>query len=122
MNRYSPTILVIDDSFSSNLLVQDILNENGYKTITTERAQTGLKLISQKFPDLVILDIMMPQMDGFTVLKKILKKRKIPVIMLSAIKDKNDIQKAFDLGASGYLTKPVIIDELLKIIKEKINN
>lgn len=114
------TILAIDNSLTNNLLIQDILQENNYKVITAGRCQTALKLITHLFPDLVLLDVKMPDMDGYTVLKKLLTVRQLPIIIVSANDDAEGKQKALDMGAKDYITKPIIIKELLEKVEKAL--
>lgn len=114
-------VLLIDDSSVNNLLMQNILEDQGYHVTTAFSGKEGLDKVNEEKPDLVILDIMMPKMDGFEVLRKILSNpetENIPVIMLTAKKDSEDEKLALEIGALNYLTKPVDIEYTLKRIQK----
>lgn len=102
-------ILFVDDDQSTRLLLQAMLKQAGYLPITSPSAFEALDLVHKHAFDLIILDIMMPEMNGFEFLKRIKSSEKvknIPVVMLSSKDDKNTIQKALSLGASDYIVKP----------------
>ncbi len=120
MAREEKKILVIDDSSVNNLLLQNILEEENYKVIVAFSGREGLKLTESEKPDLILLDIMMPRMDGIEVLKRIKSSDKtvdIPVIMLTAKLDSADRKSSLEIGAIDYINKPVIIDELVTKVK-----
>ena len=79
-----PTILIIDDDEKLNQLLVKFLGEFGFKTLAAKHPLQGLKLLKEKQPDLVILDIMLPDMDGFQVCKTIRETNSVPIIMLTA--------------------------------------
>jgi two-component system, cell cycle response regulator len=109
-------ILLIDDSSVNNLLLQNVLEDEKFRVLVAFNGKEGLDLINGAKPDLILLDIMMPRMDGIEVLQKILSDEatsKIPVIMLTAKTDKADRQISLEMGAADFITKPVNIDELL---------
>lgn len=110
-------ILLIDDSSVNNLLLQNVLEDENFKVLVAFSGKEGLEILTQETPDLVILDIMMPKMDGIQVLKKIVadeNTKDIPVIMLTAKTDYADKKLSLETGAADYINKPVNIDELLK--------
>jgi two-component system, cell cycle response regulator len=109
-------ILLIDDSSVNNLLLQNVLEDEKFSVLVAFNGKEGLDLIKGAKPDLILLDIMMPRMDGIEVLQKIVSDEatnKIPVIMLTAKTDKADRQISLEMGAVDFITKPVNIDELL---------
>ncbi|MFW5752226.1 MAG: response regulator [bacterium] len=113
-------ILVVDDSSVNNLLMQNILEEEGYTILTVESGKEALSMIRQKSPVLVILDIMMPDLDGFEVLENLKtddKTMNIPVMMLTARNNSRDKQKALALGALDYIIKPIDIPDVIARIK-----
>lgn len=114
-------ILLIDDSSVNNLLLQNILEDEGYEVQAAFSGREGLEKIAIDKPDLVVLDIMMPRMDGFEVLKQIISNpetKNIPVIMLTAKNDSRDEEIAREIGAVDYMTKPVDIENTLQRIRK----
>lgn len=110
-------ILLIDDSSVNNLLLQNVLEDDNFEVMVAFSGKEGLEILSEETPDLVILDIMMPKMDGFEVLNKIVageRTKDIPVIMLTAKTDYADKKLSLEAGAADYINKPVNIDDLLK--------
>ena len=105
-------ILVVDDEA---LLVKGIrfnLQNEGYEVITGSNGLEALQLVQQEHPDLVVLDVMMPEMDGLTACEKIREFSNVPIIMLTAKTDDMDKLIGFDHGVDDYLTKPFNILEL----------
>lgn len=114
-------ILIVDDSITNNMLCEAIFEENDYFVDTAEDGITALEKIQRNKPDLVILDIMMPDVNGFSVLEEIKSKpetQNIEVIMVSAKNDLQSIEKAKSIGAIDYLTKPLESDTLLNSVKK----
>ncbi len=108
-------ILVIDDDASINELIKINLEIQGYKVISATDGIKGFALCKQELPDLVILDVMMPEVDGYTVAKYIRENsttREIPILMLTALGMLDDKIKGFDIGVDDYLVKPFEIEEL----------
>ena len=105
MDKY--TVLVVDDEARMRRLVNDFLTKEGYRVIEAEDGEKALEIFSSnKNIDLVILDIMMPGIDGWGVLESIREYSKIPVIMLTARSDEKDELRGFNLGVDEYITKP----------------
>ena len=105
-------ILVVDDE---TLLVKGIrfnLQNDGYEVITGENGQQAVDLVKEQSPDLVVLDVMMPVMDGLTACQKIREFSEVPIILLTAKTDDMDKLIGFDHGADDYLTKPFNVLEL----------
>jgi|YNPNPStandDraft_1061719.scaffolds.fasta_scaffold269094_1 two-component system alkaline phosphatase synthesis response regulator PhoP len=116
-------ILVIDDEPEVVKALKIRLEKNNYKVITANDGETGLKKAQSELPDLIILDIIMPGMDGYQVLEKIktgMYTDRIPVIMLTVKSRGDDIEKAFDKRADYYITKPYDFKQLLKKVRELI--
>ena len=104
-----PTLLLVDDIKLFYHLVCDILEEKHYNILYAKNGPDALVMAEEKQPDLILLDVMMPGMDGYEVcqrLKKNVKTNSIPVIFLSARAHEQEIQKGLDAGAQGYITKP----------------
>ena len=107
-------ILVAEDETSLNDLLQDALRMNGYETISAKHGLEALRLIREEKPDLVILDINMPQLDGFGVIEKLRNENNnVPVIVLTARDQRDDKTIGFGLGADDFVTKPFGLEELL---------
>lgn len=112
------TILITEDETSILIGVEDALIEQGYDVLTARNGEQGLKFALQEQVDLLILDIMLPKMSGFEVLKHIRDKNKqLPVILLTAKGQEGDKIKGFNLGADDYVTKPFSVHELLARVK-----
>ena len=107
------TILIIDDDEKLNRLLTDFLGEFGFITLTATHPEDGLKKLNQKSPDLVILDVMLPGMDGFEVCKTIRQHSLVPIIMLTARGELSDKVVGLELGADDYLPKPFEPRELV---------
>jgi DNA-binding response OmpR family regulator len=105
-------ILVVDDIEDIRSLLQEALQANGYHTLEAADGREALRMIETESPDLVILDIAMPVMSGFQVLRQLRKNSDIPVIMLSARTDTVDKVESLELGADDYITKPFEIAEM----------
>ena len=105
-------ILVVDDIEDIRSLLQEALQANGYSTLEAADGREALSIIETEPPDLVILDIAMPVMSGFQVLRQLRKNSDIPVIMLSARTDTFDKVESLELGADDYITKPFEIAEM----------
>ena len=107
-------ILVAEDETSLNDLLQDALRMSGYETISAKHGLEALRLIREEKPDLVILDINMPQLDGFGVIEKLRNENNnVPVIVLTARDQNDDKSIGFGLGADDFVTKPFGLEELL---------
>ena len=108
------SILVVDDELELLAMIKLIFERAGYTQITTSAsAIEALKALSKKMPDIIILDVMMPDMDGFELLQKIRSISKVPVLMLTAKGEAEDRFAGFELGADDYLIKPFLPKELL---------
>jgi|SRR3989344_2438720 len=100
-------LLIEDDEFLAELYATKLTIE-GYKVYLANDGQKGLKMAKEKLPALVLLDILLPKMDGFevlTALKGDIKTKKIPVILLTNLSQRSDVQRGLDLGADDYLIK-----------------
>ena len=110
-------VLIVDDEHGIREVIKEYcLNEN-YNVIEAENGFVALTLLERAKVDIIILDIMMPKMDGYTTLTKIREKYDIPVIMLSARSEEYDKLQGFDLGVDDYVTKPFSPKELIARIK-----
>lgn len=114
-------ILIVDDEDMIREVIKEYSEDAGYQTDEAENGKIALEKINKNTYDLLILDIMMPEMDGFTVLKNIPKEKMIPTIVLSARGEEYDKLNGFDLGIDDYLTKPFSPKELIARIKAVLN-
>ncbi|MBD3224718.1 MAG: response regulator [Caldithrix sp.] len=123
---FLPTdILLIDDSTDHLILSKQLLQNNGFRVRSVHNPENALQLASTYQPKLIILDIMMPKIDGFAILKKIkenTKTQKIPVIVLTGKTFPPDRKKAFALGANAFLSKPITTGSLIEAIQQQMRN
>lgn len=132
MTKEHQSILVVDDDANILRLICDILQKNEYQVHTALDGETALDLFVKKGPNLVLLDIMMPGIDGFEICEKIRHFSPVPIIMVTAKGDDNEKVKGLGLGADDYITKPFSSRELIArvraalrrpgLIKEKSEN
>lgn len=99
-------VLIVDDELRIRKLIADFLTREGYSTLEADNGSVALELLSTVQIDLVILDVMMPEHDGWTVCRELRKKSNVPVIMLTAKSEEVDQLFAFEIGADEYVTKP----------------
>jgi DNA-binding response OmpR family regulator len=110
-------ILVVDDDAPSVKMISFLLREEGYDVSSTDSGVTALELVERERPDLIILDVMMPHVDGFEVCRRIRQKLDVPIIFLSAKGETVDKVMGLQLGADDYLAKPFEPAELLARVK-----
>lgn len=111
------TILVVDDELLIRKVIREYLESENFKVLEAENGLDALRVLSSNKVNLIILDIMMPKMDGFACLEEIRKTKDIPVIMLSAMKEETDKLNSFNLGVDDYVTKPFSPKELIARVK-----
>lgn len=114
-------ILIVDDEQGIRSIIKEYCEEMGYETEEAESGKQALEKLKIKNFDLMVLDIMMPEMDGYTMLKECPKSRRIPTIVLSARAEEYDKLAGFDLGIDDYVTKPFSPKELIARIKAITN-
>ena len=114
-------ILIIDDEEKIRQVIKEYCEAENYECFEADNGITALDLLKKNNYDLLVLDIMMPKMDGFEVLKQLNKEDRIPTIILSARSEEYDKLKGFDLGIDDYLTKPFSPKELIARIKAILN-
>ena len=118
-----PVILVVDDITTNIILMQRMLLRRNYCVLVSQSGTEALKIAEEKKPDLILLDIMMPVMDGYEVLARLRSNeatRDIKVVMVSALGGKLDIKNAMEIGADAYLTKPLVVQKLYDVLDELI--
>jgi two-component system response regulator VicR len=113
-------VLVVDDEKSICDIIGYNLAKEGYEVLKAYDGEAGLSLALKENPELVLLDIMMPKMDGFEVCKKIREKSQTPIIMLTARAEEIDKVLGFELGADDYVTKPFGVRELMARVKANL--
>ncbi len=124
INNSDYTVLIVDDVDANVLLLKLLISKAGFKTLTAYNGKDALDIIIKESPDLILLDIMMPIMDGHEVarrLKEMPDKAEIPIIFLSALNSTEDIVQGFKLGAADYVSKPFNKDELLTRINHQVS-
>ena len=121
-------ILVIEDEYSIQEMLRDILTGAGFEVIIADNGAEGIQKIYQEYPDIVLLDCIMPEMDGYQVLKFLKtnsETKNIIVVMLTALKMGGEIEVALDLGADWYVTKPFdpkhLLEKIASILEKKKN-
>lgn len=119
-----PRILIVDDSPLNTKLLKFILDEAGYETLVASNGEEGIVAVEAHRPDLLLLDVMMPDIDGFEVCRRIKKdpaNENLPIIFITALDQTEDIVKGFELGGVDYVTKPFNKKVLLVRIKNHID-
>ena len=106
------TILIIDDQQNVRTLLEDYFSEQGYRVLTAKDGQEGLFVARYENPDLILLDIMMPKLDGYQFLQAFRKESNTPVIVLTAKIEESDAVQGLELGADDYVLKPFRMREL----------
>ena len=110
-------ILVIDDEETTVQLISILLERRGYEVIKAYRAEDGLRKAYRNHPDLVLLDIMMPEMDGWEVCRRLRELSDVPIIFLTARTEIRDVVKGLEMGADDYIVKPYDNDELVARVR-----
>ena len=117
-NKYK--ILVVEDDQSIASFMQTVLETNGYQVLTAERCRQGILMLTSHVPDLVVLDLGLPDMDGEEFIRIARQSSMIPIIVLSARTEESDKVNALDLGANDYITKPFGTAELLARVRASL--
>ena len=126
-NLNMKTILFVEDEMALQKTFKDVLEEEGYEIITALDGEVGLKLTKEKKPDLILLDLILPKLDGFEFLEKMKADpeiKNIPVIILTNLERAEDIERALELGATTYLVKAnyslkEVIEKVRKILESR---
>jgi DNA-binding response OmpR family regulator len=117
-------ILIIEDELALQKTFSDILEKEGYQVISALNGESGLILAKRENPDLILLDLILPQKDGFEVLKELKKDettKEIPVIVLTNLEDIQSVERTVELGATTYLVKAqYTLKELIQKIKDEL--
>ena len=107
------TILVVDDQASVRRLLQDYLTEQGFRVLTAADGETAIYMARHEQPDVILLDIMMPKMDGYQFIRQYRQERQTPIIVITAREEETDAVLGLELGADDYVIKPFRMRELL---------
>jgi CheY-like chemotaxis protein len=113
------TVLIIEDNLEIRENTTEILELAGYKVITANNGKEGVHMASTKKPDVILCDIMMPEMNGYEVIKQLKSNQGtlgIPFIYVTASAEKSEVKMAMDMGANGYVRKPFDVRELVDAI------
>ena len=111
-------ILLVEDEATLAIIIRDTLNSQGFQVITAENGERGLQLFFHERPDVVVADVMMPNMDGLEMVKRIRNKDvTTPILFLTALSETEDVVRGFEAGANDYLRKPFGMLELIVRIK-----
>ena len=114
------TILVVDDEKPIIDILVYNLKKEGYNTLEATDGEAGLNLALEKKPDLILLDVMLPKMDGLTVCKRVKQTYNVPILMISAKDEEVDKIVGLELGADDYITKPFSVRELMARVKANL--
>ncbi|HQH41590.1 MAG: response regulator [Bacteroidales bacterium] len=119
-----PLVLVIDDSNTNVVLLDAILNDKGIRVKTALNVMEAEQIMDDELPDLILLDLLMPKINGYDFLKKLKsdpQKKDIPVIVVTAVSDHENLQHTLELGAISYFIKPIDIQELISKVQQVLH-
>lgn len=114
-NMQQSRILIVDDAEGQRFILRNIITDMGYQPILAESGEQALKVIPRCNPQLILLDVSMPEMDGFEVCRRLKENpdtKDVPVIFISGFEDVEEITKVFEVGGEDYVTKPFISEEI----------
>ncbi len=117
MEQAGRTVLIVDDEARMRRVIADYLRIKGYETVEAGDGEAALRLFAEAAPDLVLLDVMMPVMDGWEVCRRLRARSAVPIIMLTARSQEEDELQGFSLGADEYIAKPFSLKILLARIE-----
>jgi two-component system response regulator VicR len=115
-----PRILIVDDNRPLVIGAERVLRKEGFEVLTAFDGFEGLQKAEKWNPDLILLDILMPRLDGFQVLESVRKYSNVPVLIFTGAYDESNASDVMALGANGYLTKPFLIHDLVDCIREMV--
>ena len=116
-----PLVLVVDDEEMTRNLLRLMLERTGFEILEAEDGLKALEMVTEHLPDVLLLDVMMPNMDGFAVCEAVrnqVETADIPIILLSARTSEDFVQRGLEAGANRYLGKPIGRDELVRTLRE----
>lgn len=111
------TILIIDDNTNALKLLADFLLGQGFQALMATHGQEALTMMEETQPDLILLDVMMPTMNGYQFISRVRRNNSVPIIMLTAKRQESDVVRGFELGADDYIIKPYRMRELLMRVR-----
>ncbi len=117
------TILIVDDSPTELLALANMLKKNGYSVLEAESGESGVEIASREHPDIILMDIVLPGLNGFQATRQLNKAREtehIPVVMVTSKDQETDKVWGMRQGAKAYLTKPVSEESLIDVLKEVV--
>jgi CheY-like chemotaxis protein len=118
-------ILLVEDEPENQLVIGLILTTEGYNVITADRGDAALKLAAVEKPDLILLDVMMPEINGYEVLERLRSNPEtagIPVVLLTALAQEKDVEKAVEAGVNGFVAKPFEPAELISCVRAALSH
>jgi two-component system cell cycle response regulator DivK len=113
------SILIVEDNYMNLKLIRDVLQNKGYETLEAETGEAGIELARERPPDLILMDVNLPQMNGHAAMKILntdASTRQIPIIAVTSSAMKGDREKLLSAGFDGYISKPLDIKELLRVV------
>lgn len=117
------TILHVEDNFDNRLLIRRLLTSEGYNVIEAQDAHQAFKMLDMQRPDLILMDINMPDIDGYTLtnrIKALTDMRNIPIVAITANVMRGDKEKSLQAGCDGYIEKPIDVDRFLETVAQFI--
>jgi DNA-binding response OmpR family regulator len=120
-----PSILIVDDDIGIRMLLSKFLQREGFETLLAEDGLEGLELAKKNHPDLIILDVVMPRMDGLTTARLIKFYKpltEVPIIFLTAKDAEKEIELAKEARAEVYITKPFDVRQVIQVVKELLSS
>ena len=117
-------ILIVDDEPSIIVALQFLMEQNGYETLVAFSGEEAMEVVAQHRPDLILLDIMLPVVDGFEVCQRVREKadwKDIRIVLVTALDRESNVAKGLALGADAYVTKPVSLEELEGALEKAFN-
>ena len=120
VKRETPLVLVVDDDLVGRLYIEKALQNAGYEVITAIQGHQALEMVNQYSPNMVVMDVLMPVMDGYTACTAIRKHEKqfnIPILMLTGLDDIQSVEESFNAGATDFVVKPVNLPIFLQRVR-----
>jgi len=110
-------ILIIDDNPAITRLLGSVLTQSGYRVVSSNDPLVGLELVDKEHPDLVVMDLCMPGVDGWELCRRIRKQHRMPILVLTVLGEPADIERTFLAGADAYMSKPFSIEGFLERVR-----